>query len=221
MENNNLPRPTQADYDRLLQLEDSKSYGDTHMELFNSFDWSAQIFEENGKYGLKSAVGEVLLPAAFEDFMIMSGDVLRKGSRVVTQQNRKWGVIIADGTGSWMIMPEYDYIGYPNHLTPVCKDNKWGVLNIATGDYLIPLDCDMVHADRGLMFVNGIGSYEKDGKTGIIREDGAFTQAIFEDTDFDLEGPVKVMLNSDWGYINEQGNFTTNQDDDVWCFDLD
>ena len=221
MENEKLPRPTQADYDKLLQLEEEKRFNDEYMELFDNFDWSVQTFEENGKYGLKSAVGEVLLPAAFEDFMTMTGDVLRKGDRVVTLHNGLWGVIIADGTGTWMIEPQYDYIGYPQYLTPVCKDDKWGVLNISTGEFLIPLECDSVGADRGLIFVNGLGYYEKDGKTGIIRMDGVFTEAIFEDTDFEPEGPVRVMLNGEWGYINEQGNFTTNEDDDVWCFYLD
>ena len=221
MENNQLPRPTQADYDRLLQMEETSSYNDEYMELFNKFDWSAQTFEDNGKYGLMSAVGEVLLPAAFQDFMIMSGDVLRRGNRIVTQQNDKWGIIIADGTGTWLIEPQYDYIGYPQYLTPVCKEGKWGVLDMNTGMYLIEPECDMVHADQGLMFVNGIGSYEKDGKTGIIREDGVFTEALFEDTDFEPEGPVRVKLNGQWGFINEQGTFTTDEDDDVWCFYLD
>jgi len=221
MENNNLPRPTQADYDRLLQLEDSKSYGDTHMELFNSFDWSAQIFEENGKYGLKSAVGEVLLPARFEDFMIMTGDVLRKGNRIVTQQNGQWGVMIADGTGSWLIEPQYDYIGYPQYLTPVCKDGKWGVLDISTGQYLIPPECDRLEHSRGLLFVNGLSWYEKAGKIGIIRLDGVFTEALFEDTEFEPEGPVKVKFNGEWGFINEKGNFTTDEEDDLWYFHVD
>ena len=221
MEASKLPRPTQAQYDRLLQLENEKQFNDEFMELSNSFDWSAQTFEENGRYGLKSAVGEVLLPANFEDFMTMTGDVLRKGNRIVTQQNGKWGIILADGTGTWTIEPQYDYIGYPHHLTAVCKDDKWGVLDVSTGEFLIPLECDMVYGDRGIMFVNGLGSYKKDGKIGIIRLDGAFTEALYEDTDFEPEGPVKVKLNGQWGFINAQGNFTTDEEDDLWCFYID
>ncbi len=221
MENNKLPRPTQADYEKRLQLEKNNDMSDEYLNWLNSFDWSAEIFEENGKHGLKSALGEVLLPAAFDDFMMLTSALVYQGDLVVTQQNGLWGVIVADGKGTWLVEPQYNYIGYPNTLTNVCKDKKWGVLNILTGEFLIPLECDMVHAHSGFMFINGIGSYEKDGKTGIIREDGAFTEAIFEDVDIDSEDLVRVKLNGEWGFINEQGAFTTDEDDDVWYSSVD
>lgn len=222
MKNKDLPRPAQAHYDRLLQLEEKKSYNNEHLDLLNNFDWSAQIFEENGKYGLRSAVGELLLPADFDDFMTMTGDVLRRGDRVVSQKNGKWGVAVAEGKDTtWHLQPEYDYIGYPNYLTAVCKEGKWGIINISTGQYLISPECDMVHTDNGILFVNGLASYEKNGKIGIIRMDGAFTEAIFQETDFEPEGPIRVMLNGGWGFINKHGNFTTEEEDDLWCFYLD
>ncbi|MFW5663912.1 MAG: hypothetical protein ACOCYD_02635 [bacterium] len=222
MENQKLPRPTQADYDRILQLEDTNNYYDEYMELSDSFDWSAQTFEKNGKYGLKSAVGELLLPAEYDNFKTMGGDILRRGNRVTAQKNGKWGVALANGNETtWHLQPQYDYIGYPNYLTAVCKDGKWGIINMSTREYLIAPDCDMVHTDNGILFVNRLGLYEKNGKIGVVRMDGAFTEAIFEETDFEPEGPIKVMFNGEWGFINEQGSFTTNEEDDVWWFSVE
>ncbi len=219
MENNHLPRlprPTQADYEKLLQLEQNDDSDDEYLDWHNRFDWSAEVFEENGKHGLKSALGELLLPAVYDDFMMLTSESLNKGDLVVTQQDGLWGVIVADGKGTWLVEPIYNYIGYPNPITNVCKGKKWGVLNIVTGEFVIPLECDMVHAHSGFMFMAGIGSYEKDGKIGIVREDGSFTDAIFEDVNIDLEDLVRVKLDGQWGFINEQGAFTTDEDDDVW-----
>jgi len=216
MESSNLPRPTQADYEKLLKLEKNDKWTDEYLDWLNRFDWSTALFKEKGKYGLKTALGEVLLPVAFEDFMMLTSQMLKKGDLVVTQQNGLWGVIIADGMGTWQVEPSYDYVGYPNTLTHVCRDGKWGVLNVKTGKFLIPLECDMVYAHSGFMFMNGVGSYEKDGKTGIIREDGSFTEAIFEDVVIDPEDLVRVKLNGQWGFIKEDGTFTTDEDDEVW-----
>ena len=132
-----LPRPTLADYEKREELREKIRNGtggagihDKEMELLNSFDWSHELYSEGDLYGLKTALGQVLLPPLFENFRMMTIQELKNGDRVVTQQGGKWGVIIVDGTGTWLIKPEYDYIGYPNDVTHVCKDGKWGVLDI-------------------------------------------------------------------------------------------
>lgn len=215
------PKPTPADYKKREELERKDFAGVEHNEFMAAFDWETELFEKDGKYGLRTALGEEIVPPAFEDFRLLRPAELEHGDRVVAQHNGKWGVLIADGRGAWLVEPEYDYIGYPNNLAPACIGEKWGVINIPANKSLIPIECDMVHVDHGFLFINGIGSYEKDGKTGIIREDGAFTEAIFEDTDLDFEGALKVKLNGEWGFINEHGTFTTDEEDDRWCFYLD
>lgn len=214
-------KPTPADYKKREELEKKDFGGKEHNDFMAAFDWETELIEKDGKYGLRTALGEVIVPPVFENFMLLRPAELNNGDRVVTQHNGKWGVLIADGKGTWLVEPEYDYIGYPNNLAPVCIGEKWGVINIPANKFLIPIECDMVHVNHGFLFINGLGSYEKDGKTGIIRQDGAFTEAIFEDTDPDFEGTLRVKLNGEWGFINELGAFTTNEDDDIWYFSHD
>jgi hypothetical protein len=154
-----------------------------------------------------------MLAPVFEDMKLLSQHDIKKGDRIVVQQNGKWGVILADGIGTWLVQPEYDYVGYPNTITHVCKDGKWGVLNLSTLSFLIPPECDKIFVDNGFMFTNGIGYYEKDGKTGVISASGEFTGAIFDDVNGDPEGCVKVMLNGEWGFINKENEFTTDEEE--------
>lgn len=221
----NRPKPTAADYlkrDELQRRMNDANDGITDIEylnFLNSFNWKTEIFEKDGKHGLVSPLGEVLLPPQYDDFMMLSHQELKKGDRVVAMQNGKWGVIIADGQGTWLIEPQYDYIGYPNSITQVRKGDKWGVLDLDKKDFLIPLECDKIYADSGYMFVNGIGAYEKSGKMGFITIEGKFTQPIFDDTDWDVEGLLKVKLNDQWGYVTEGGQFTLIPDEAYYVFE--
>ena len=211
MTNRNLPRPTRQDYDKLLQLEKRHNWSDRHIDWLNSFDWSAEAFEENGRRGLKSAIGDILLPAEFEDFKLLTGAVLHHGDRITTKQGGLWGVIIADGKGTWLVEPRYDYIGYPNTLTQACLKNQWGVLNILTAEFLITLECDSVHTHNGSMFCCSTGTYEKQGKIGILFENGSFTQAMFDEVDLSAAKPLRVKRNGKWGFLNESGHFTSDE----------
>ena len=188
-------------------------------KLFDSYDEKEVVITENGKYGIKTPDGEVILPPLYDNFK--KPMYLKKGTRVVVEVRGKWGVVIADGTGTWLIKPEYEYIGYPNDIVNICKNGLWGVLNIATGEYLIPPECESVSNDQGFIFTNGIGYYEKGGKCGVIRDDGAFTEAIYDEVDGFPDEVVKVKYNGQWGYIDENNSFTTDEDSACYHFDVE
>lgn len=220
MEEKKLLRPTAADYEKRAYygkiISDEGMDSDVNMEyleFLNQFDWGGELFMDGELCGLKNALGEVMLAPAFEDMKLMTQRDIKKGDRIVAQQNGKWGVVLADGVGTWLVGPEYDTVGYPNDLTYVCKDCKWGVLNLTTLSFLIPVECDKIYADSGFMFTNGIGYYEKDGKTGVISASGEFTGAIFDEVDGDPDGFVKVKYNGEWGFINEENEFTTDEEE--------
>lgn len=219
-----LPRPTTSDYKRREEIEkgnhEGQSYESAWMEIMNSFDWSHELYADGDLYGLKTALGEVLLPPLFENFTMMTKQELKKGDRVVTQQGGKWGVIIADGTGSWLVKPEYDYIGYPNDVTHVRKNGKWGVLNITKGEYIIEPECEAVYDNSGFLFCNRIGFYKKDGKYGVLADWGVHTDPIFEEVDMEPDGNVKVKFNGQWGFIDEDHKFTADEDEAYYFFDV-
>lgn len=227
MKNKKTPDSSQPDYenneDPFDYLDDDEHFVSDQdvLDVLGAYDWSDYKITEGNKIGLKTKEGEIILPPQMEDIRQLMDKEPGKGDKVVAKLNGKWGIILADSKGTWIIEPVYDYIGYPNNLTSVQKDGKWGVLDISKRDYLIPPECDKVWDDMGFMFTNGIGLYEKGGKTGVITESGAFTGAIFEEVEGEPDGPVKVKYEGKWGYINENNEFTTDEDKAYYHYHLD
>ena len=212
-ESKQQPRPTIEDNKRREEFAATLGEGsDDYQAILDAFDWSTEVFESNGLYGIKTAWDEVLLEAGYEDLRLLPYEELKKGDKVAAQLNGHWGILILDGKGSWLIEPEYDDIGYPNTLTHVRKGNEWGVINIDKKDFVLPLGISQVQTESGFMFVNGIGIYEKNGKFGVIAEEGIYTEAIFDKVDDEPFGHVKVRLNKIWGYIDKNGQFTENKE---------
>jgi len=226
MGNEKLLKPTLANYqkrDAYNQMQSDGNHSDElvfeQLDFLNSIDWGGELFLDGELCGLKNALGEVMLAPVFENMKLLSQKDIKKDDWIVAMQNGKWGVVLADGIGTWLVQPEYDTIGYPNNLTYVCKDGKWGVIELSTQELIIPLECDKIFADNGFMFINGIGYYEKDGKTGVITTSGIFTGAIFDEADGDPDGFVKVKFNGEWGFINEDNKFTTDEDEAYYYSD--
>ena len=179
-----------------------------------------ETFTENGLKGIRTEEGTILLPALFDD--ILETSLLQAGDLLAVKQNGLWGIARADGEGTWVHQPHFDYVGFVSNLTPVRKDGKWGVLNVETASYLIPLECDAVYLWAGHLFLNNTGTYIKDGKYGVIRPDGHFTAPIFEDVEAEYETLLKVKLEGVWGYLDANDQFTTDEDAAFWgCFEVD
>jgi hypothetical protein len=139
---------------------------------------------------------------------------LKIGDRVVTELDNKWGIITLDGnSGTWVVEPEYDYIGYPNSITMFRKADKWGVMNTNTKEWILPLICDKIYSSNGFMFVNGIGVYEIAGKSGLILDSGEFTEAIYDEVDLAAEDFSKARIGDLWGYIAEDGQLVQDPDE--------
>ena len=214
METNKLPRPSKLDY-ALIEIYNKNS--DDYHNLYNAFDWSAEVYEENGNYGLKNCLGEILIKPHYQNFMLLSGFDIKMGSKVVTQINNKWGILIADGEGLWMTEPDYDYIGYPNNITYLCKNGKWGVMNLNTREWILPLNCDSLSHENGFLFSNGIAFYELNGKHGILLINGEFTQPVFDEIDHEINYAVKVRIGNKWGYADKSGQLVDDIDEAYFC----
>jgi hypothetical protein len=224
--NTTIPKPTPADYEVRRHFEDrlnaesaiNEQLEMEYIDFLNSIDWESEIFTEGNYCGLKNALGEIILAPKYDDMAILRGIETSRNDYVSVKKNGKWGVAIADGEGAWIIQPEFDYIGIPNNLTHVYKDGKWGVLNLKEGNFLIPVECDSISHEHGFLFVNGLAIYTKNNKTGVITQSGQFTDAIFDDVEW-WEGAVKVLLEGQWGFIDENNQFTT--DEEEACYSAD
>src|SRR5690554_658719 len=211
-------KPTIKDAEMIEQLFEQDKI-DEGIELKQKFDWSSELIEKDGKYGLKNCVGELLAPCLFEDFKVLGGVFLKQTDRVVAQQGGKWGVLQADGSGAWLVQPEYDYISFPNRLVAVKKEENWGVLDVTTLEFIIPLEQDLVYTPNGFLFMNGVAFFEKNGKTGMLDDYGHKTEAVFDEVDYD-ESIIKVLYEGKWGYADKDGNFTEDPDENVYYDDF-
>lgn len=213
--NNTLPKPTAAilEQRKMLEKQDGKAAHYELLNLMNSYDWSCEVFEENGKYGLKSCIGKVLLPAKFDNFKALANVHVNEGQKMVAMQDGKYGILLADGVGEWIVAPEFDEIGYPNIITSVYKDGKWGVINTSSGEFIIPAELDLLYGGNDFIFNNGMAYFEKDGKVGVMNENGEFTQAIFDEAEPNEHGVITVTLNGKEGFIDEKGQFTQDEDE--------
>lgn len=229
MENIQKPKATVADFEKRGKLVEkinekwSEELNSEYLEMMNSLDWDTEIIYDGDKCGLMNWRGEVLLPPVFENLALSTGTAgkyieMYRGIWISARKDGKWGVVVADGTGTWIVDPVYDHIGYPDGFTQVCRDGKWGVLEIPEGKYLIEPVCDSIGYSNGFLFCNGIGFYEKKGKYGVIGSWGGYTEAIFDAYEGAPEGAVKVMLGGEWGYVDEAGNFTTDSEEAYYYF---
>jgi hypothetical protein len=194
-------------------INDVLSEDDAH-DFYNKFELSNEIYEENSKYGLCNCIGEILVLPLFDDFMLLSSKPLAPGNKVVAKQNGLWGIVQLDGElGEWVVAPEYDYISYPNRIAGCLKDGKWGYLDTLENKFIIPLSCDRISLEGGFVFCNGIGTFEINGRWGVIRTDGEYTEAIFDEVEEEFDQAVKVRIGDVWGYVNEDGQFIEDADE--------
>jgi hypothetical protein len=212
-------RPTLKDIEKIEKMRDEEKH-DEAFDLKHQFDWSSEVTENNGKYGLKNCLGVQVVPNNFEDFKLLDVQFLHEDSCVVSQYDGKWGLLKTDGSGEWILPAEYDCISFPFNLIALQKGDKHGVMNLSTKEFVVPLEQDLVHTPGGFLFENGIAFFEKNGKTGILKDNGYKTEAIFDEVDFDSSEEVKVMFNGVWGYADENGEFTRDINENFYYTDI-
>jgi hypothetical protein len=78
----------------------------------------------------------------------------------------------------------------------------------------------MIPLHNGFLFMNGIGLYKKDGRWGILNDAGEYTEALFDEVEEDIEGPVKVKLGEQWGFVQEDGTLSEEEDDAYFWFTM-
>jgi len=214
---NELTRPTTEQYAKKLAI---KGDDEKELDFINSYDWSPIVYEENGKYGLKNCIGEQLTDAKYDDFRLLSAHDLKIGARTVASIGKSEGIIILDGKGEWLVEPNYDYISYPNSIVGLFKDKKCGVMNLETKEWILPMEYDSISIENGFLFCNGIAFFDKNGKHGILNEDGKCTEAIFDEIEYDIEGSVRVRFGEEWGFVNEDGEFTLDEDESYFYYEV-
>jgi hypothetical protein len=186
---------TDADYDKLNAFIDE-------------YDLYTQVYEENGKKGLKDAAGQVLVPAEYDEVGYTFEDhCMPKAVSVI--KDGKFAFVAQDGKGT----PLSDFVYDNIHFTPefcyiIIKDGKEGIA-LSNGAVVIAPEMDEVSTP-----FNGLAVYKKDGKYGFsLVYEGLSTDPVYDDYDLGEDEYLKVSNKGTWGYIDGEGFFTRDEDE--------
>lgn len=147
---------------------------------------AAQVIKD-GKIGLIDRTGKTLVEPKFE--------AMTMGKKLsVVRMGGKWGII--DRTGKFIIEPYYDN-------SVVKMGSMWGITN-RTGDGIAKF-CDKSSCEFDN--INGMFPVQKDGKWGLIDENGRQVVPLLSDEVpiYFYDGAILVKENGKWVFADESG----------------
>ena len=155
----------------MLDLKDSnltEADYEEHANLVRSYDWYDEVFEENGKVGLKNVKGEVVVPAIYDGFASYESYFFPSVS-VAAKKDGKLLLVKRDGKGtpvSEAVFTHIERIGY-SAIYAVCQEEggKYCAL-MAGGEVFTPYEIE-----RCYPLVDGCIIVEANGKYGVLAVD--------------------------------------------------
>lgn len=213
-------RENLAKYESLMAEFDNCESDDLDLKnkLYNKaqkyrdqYDWSSVVFEENGKEGLKTVFGDVVVPAVYEQIVYFPYYFYLTSLAIVAKKNGRLGLLklnddmseVAEITGF-----EFDaafHIEFTEFVAVRKEDTgKWGLVDMK-GNMLVPTEMDVIYNDAA----NGCIFVDKDGKSGVydyVNE--AFAYPEYESIDGMGEGGnLRFTKDGQEGYVTTDGQF--------------
>lgn len=197
-----------------------------HLQL----DMRYQVFEDNGKRGLRHPSGYVVVPPLFDDIAelydalgkrwgpIFAVPVIRDGKYALYDMGRPQDEEFQDEPltdrekfGELVTAFEYDdmYKFFGAHdFFIVEKEGKKGVID-SNGNIIVPIEQDEIYEQ---MDTDGCITFMKNGKLGLSFQtettDAEFVDVIIQSEDFVR---VKVEGDDTYYYLDDYGNLTTKR----------
>ena len=189
-------------------LEQADILNEEYEDVMSSYDFYDQIFEENGKKGLKDVMGNLLVPALYSDFYeVFRIDFNRAYPVVAADESGKLAMVTTDGKGTPLMPFEYDvieFIDFSDYFVAE-KSGKYGVLT-SDAEFIVPCELDRCYEPVG-----DIMTVEADGRFGLLTSWGLYVKPIFDEMT-DKEDCIYVRKGKDWGFLDEDGRFIPEKD---------
>lgn len=183
-------------------------------ELSEQYDWKDEVFEKNGKKGVRSITGEVLVPALYDDYREIYSQLIRIENGVnphyIASQRGKFGLVAADGTGTSITDFCCDGICYFEDYDKFLFFNPggYGVMS-ASGEIIVP--CQM---DEIIWCPMGSLAFCKDGKWGQYTDQYGYMEPHLDE--LYVDGVVVRIPQSDSYYLRKY--YHRDDPDTAGCF---
>ena len=209
---NTLQKPSQEIINRYNELNSAatKNY-DELFSLIDSYDWFDEIFEENGKKGMKNIKGEVVIPAIYDGFNTIES-YLRPSLPVVAIKDGLCGLVKRDGKGTPMAEFIHSYMervfDTPVYIAEKPGDDKRFALSVM-GVVITPYEIEKYYQPSdGCMIV------EANGKFGILAMDQGMVYVSPEYDEIHGQGYGDDFLffkDGVEGYVTLNGEFISKE----------
>ena len=181
-------------------------------QINTEYNWFDMPFEENGRMGIKDALGKVIVPAKFDDYIETYTPFFRSGAMPMII-NGKAVLVKTDGSGDVLPGTECDKI-FLMPFSPyfaLYKGDKFAIF-ASNGKMFVDFVCD-----NCTEFSNGLAVYTANGKEGAIYNNGAVLPAKFDEFGSpELDSFLCVRVGEEWGYVDKDDNFTTDEEEAFW-----
>jgi hypothetical protein len=181
---------------------------DLYNILINTL-WEDEKYCENGKYGIKDCRGRVILPAEYDDCLgglSSAAYISPEEMIIVVKQNGKWGFVKRNSASEQVVSFKYDSI--EDTLNGVYITNigeLYGIIG-KRGIEILPTAMEDIYQPS----FEGHIIYKQDGKYGFRLKNKSRSTELFDEVNLDSEEYLSVCRNGEWGYIDENAQFTTD-----------
>ena len=185
-------------------------YTDNSHKAIQSFkeeyDVFTKVYEMNGRFGLKDACGEVLIPALFDDVLYTFADEYRNWV-VPVLNDGKIAFVSPDGNGTLVSEFIYDSVNFLAGFYILISDDKQGIATI-NGQIVVPVEMDDLFEPFNDLLV-----FKKGDKFGFAMLNSALcTDAIYDSYEILDNEYLRVVRDNTIGYIDDKASFTTDED---------
>ena len=197
--------PTEMDYKQ----------NDLYNELINTL-WADEKISIENKVGIKDCNGRIIVPVIYDSVLCNNrcNGYFADELVVAVKQDGKWAIIKRGNYKEMVSGFVYDKVKMWYEFLLVCRDGKYGLYS-PMGEMLMPTIMDAVHFkinEESLL-------YEKDGKFGVMLSNGKLSEDLFDYVDV-FEDEFKVKLNGKWGFVDENGRFSTDSSKNALLLDF-
>ena len=185
-------------------------------QLRDAYDLFDQIFEKDGKKGVRNAGGRVLVPAQYKEFS--ETYTYRRYGYVMPipacDFNDKYAIVKCDGKGTPLCEFEYEMIRFMFGSCALYKcwklvgDNYLRGVIDSEGNVIVPCEMEEVYS-----ISNGFSVVEKDGKFGAVTTNSLYIEPSYDEIE-ERDGYLTVCKDGKWGYISSKGEFIDMDDED-------